>query len=211
MKLVRRLEKIKQYPSPLLFQILVDRITFHTVQFRRFLLLEYAGFPDIGNIRGPGLVRKGETADINEMAMLENSEKRETFRERFSIGDHCAVAVHNNKIIGYEWYSCHPSHREQRYLYPISIPADAVYAYDAFIQPEYRISGIWVKLKKHLGEQMRCLGRRRIITMIDTDNKLSLNTHLRFGFTIFKSVVLLNLAGKRCFWEKHSGAAEKIS
>lgn len=202
MKLISRLKKIKEYPRFVLFQILIDRITFRIIQVRRFHLLEYAGCPDAANTRGPGQVRQAGPADINGMAMLEHSGKGEIFRRRFSEGDHCAAAVRNEKIIGYEWYTCTSPHQEQRYGYIIQVPPEAIYAYDAFIAPGYRISGIWVKLKKHVGEHMRRLGKRRIITLIDADNTLSLNTHLRFGFTVFKSVALVKVAGKMYFREK---------
>lgn len=205
MHLVHKLRKLKAYPCFVLLQILLDRISFGFVQIRRFNLLEYSGAPEVLKTRGPGQVREGGPPDISGMATLGIPGKREIFRDRFSAGDRCAVAVHEGKIVGYEWYTCKASHQEQRYRYTITVPAEAIYAYDAFIDPVYRISGLWIKLKKHLGGQMKLLGRRRIITLIDGENTLSLNTHLRFGFRMFKSVYFFKLAGKRYF---HESSAE---
>jgi hypothetical protein len=204
MQLIRKLKKIKEYPPAHLFRILVEKLTFHTVQIRKFYLLAYAGFPRVANNRGPGLVRKGEPSDVAGMALLEDAVKQKIFQERFLAGEHCAVAEHKGKIVGYEWYSSSSIHIEQRYLYTISIPQDAVYAYDAFIQPEYRISGVWVRFKTFIGEEMKRLNKGRIITMIDSDNTLSLKTHTRFGYSVFKSIVVVNVAGKRYFSEKES-------
>ncbi len=201
MILMRKLKKIRELPPDLFLRILVEKITFHAVQIRKFHLLAYAGCP-AGNGRGPGLVRKGEPSDIAGMAMLEGSGKQKIFEERFRAGEHCTVAEYNGKIIGYEWYSSSSYHIEQRYFYTVAIPENSIYAYDAFIRPDYRISGIWVRFKQHIGEEMRKLNRVRIITLIDSDNKLSLNTHTRFGYAPFKSVMLVKVAGKRYFSEK---------
>jgi hypothetical protein len=38
--------------------------------------------------------------------------------------------------------------------------------------------------------------------MIDYGNRLSMNTHLRFGFQIFRRVVILRIFGKSFFFER---------
>ncbi len=201
MHVINRIRKLNAYPLSVFFQVLLDKLSFHTVQVASFYLLQFVGIPGAQRGRGPGAVRRGGPSDILQMERLEGSGKEEIFRERFRRGDHCSVAVHREKVIGYEWYTFDSCHREQRYLFPVSIPEDAVFAYDAFIQPEYRVSGIWIKFKAHLGDRMREMGRSRIITLIDCDNKLSVNTHLRFGFKIFRRVFYFRLAGSRFFRE----------
>ncbi|OGW50301.1 MAG: hypothetical protein A2078_10790 [Nitrospirae bacterium GWC2_57_9] len=209
MDFFRRLKKIKDLPPAFVLQVLLDRMTFQFVQVRRFYLMAYSSIPDVRGLRGPGLIRNGEPTDIGAMAMLDTLERQEIFRQRFGAGDHCAVAVAGSRIIGYEWFTSKRFHEEQRYLYPLSVPDDAIYAYDAFILPEFRISGVWVRFKKHLAEQMRELGRQRIITLIDSHNALSLKTHVRFGFTVYKSVLFVRVGGKRFFLER-DGASPGI-
>lgn len=175
---------------------------FGSIQVRKFYLLEFAGLPNIIKTRGAGLVRKGLVSDIPEMANLDYYGKQGIFVDRFSSGDHCVAAVANGNIIGYEWFSCNLSHREERYLYTIPVPDNAIYAYDAFLVPAYRGSGVWIKFKKYLGELMRAQARRRIITLIDAENRLSLNTHIRFGFTACSSIVLIKVFNTRYFRKK---------
>lgn len=212
MKLLQALTKLKERHPADIFRILIGKMTRHTVQIRKFYLLAYEGLPAAGNGRGPGIVRKGTPSDIQAMAVLEDSEKQKIFEERFRAGEQCMVAEHNGTIVGYEWYSSRPVHIEQRYVYAVSVPNNAIYTYDAFIRPEYRISGIWVRFKNHLGEEMAKQNRSRIITLIDSDNAFSLKTHTRFGYELFKSIILLKVAGKRYFSEKdlggRAGAAE---
>lgn len=202
LKPIVSLKQISKYPFPLICQVLLDKFSFQTVQIRKFYLLQYMGCPADFNSRGPGMIRVAEPSDVNNMEMLEKAGKQKLFIDRFSVGERCSVAVHNGMIVGYEWHTNKSYHQEERYLFNIVIPDNAVFAYDAFIKPEYRISGIWIKFKMYLGERMREMGRDRIITLIDSDNRLSMNTHTRFGFTAFKSVYYFKLANKRYFAER---------
>jgi hypothetical protein len=47
---------------------------------------------------------------------------------------------------------------------------------------------------------MQALNRQRVIGMVDYGMRLSMNTHLRFGFTLFRRVVVVQIFGKSiCF------------
>jgi hypothetical protein len=204
--LVRKIKAAARSPF-ILCRIVLDKATGQTIQIGKFHLLEFKGLPNIPETRGSGMVRRGLVSDIEEMARLDTYQKQNIFRDRFSLGDDCVVADVNGKIVGYEWFSCRPCHREQRYQYRIPIPEDAWYAYDAFIKREYRLRGIWLKFKKYLGELMKESGRRRIITLIDADNTPSLNTHRRFGFILSKSVFFVKFGNKRYFRETRTFSA----
>lgn len=150
--------------------------------------------------RGRGYVRAGVPEDAQEMGRLED--KQELFLERFAEKEHAAVAIIDGKIVGYEWFSDKSLHVEARYSCKIDIPPNALYAYDAFVLPEYRIGGLWIKLKVYSADLMQKLGRDQIIVLVDLENRLSLNTHLRFGFVPFRSVYTVRLFMKTFVMQK---------
>ena len=122
------------------------------------------------------------------------------FLKRFAAGDYCVVAVVEGRIVGYEWFCDRSFYVEERYSYRIDLAPEAIYAYDAFILPDYRLTGIWLKFKGlYLRELMKGLGKGRILTMIDSGNRVSMQTHLRFGFRIVRRVFVVKTCGKSFF------------
>ncbi len=197
---INKIRRLSQDPPFIILQTILNKIPFHPFQVGHFFLLSYSGIPSDITIRGRGEFKRGTLEDLYNMAKLED--KQELFLNRFNRGYYCCVAEVDGKIVGYEWFSDKSFHLEERYFYRITIPSDSIYAYDAYILPEYRISGLWLKFKRYLASLMKELDKNRIITMIDYGNDLSMNTHLRFGFKIFKSVFVINLFGKSFFIEK---------
>ncbi len=200
-RLMSRIRNLRKDPPFIIFQTILDKATLRSLQISRSFFLLYNGIPTVKNLRGPGEVRKGTSADIDGLAALEN--KRDIFSRRFSTKEHCMVAVINGEIVGYEWFTDKPYHLEERYSYRINIPADSIYAYDAYILTRYRMCGFWLKFKGHMAGSMKDLRRYRIITMIDYENSLSMNTHLRFGFTPFKRIFVIRILGKSFFRENN--------
>jgi L-amino acid N-acyltransferase YncA len=133
------------------------------------------------------------------MGQFEN--KHEIFLKRFAAKEHSVVAIVDGKIVAYEWFSDKPFHIEERHLYKITIPLNAFYAYDAYILPEYRMSGIWLKLKLYSFDLMEKLGRDTVLSFINQENRLSMNTHLRFGFVPFRKVYGARFFRKAIFRE----------
>lgn len=198
-RLLSRIVNLKKDPPFIIFQAIVDRATLRIIQIRRFSLLVHNGIREIKSPRGPGEVRKGTPDDIDQMARFEN--KKSLFEKRFAANEHCLIASINGAIVGYEWFTDAAFHIEERYRYRITIPADTVYAYDAYIMPEYRMCGFWPKFKKGMSAVMKELGRSRIITLIDYENTVSINTHLRFGFMPLKNILVIRILGKSFFRE----------
>ena len=180
----------------------LQRIPFKPLDINCLYFLEYAGIPRrsaaLGRIRGE--VRHATVGDLQGMTKCQDTP--DAFLRRFESNDHCVVALVEGRIVGYEWFCEKSIHIEERYAYKIEIPRSAIYAYDAYILPEYRISGIWLKFNTvYLRELMQTLGKRKIITMVDSGNHLSMNTHLRFGFKLVRKVFILKLFGKTFFFE----------
>src|SRR5207237_8808285 len=90
-------------------------------------------------------------------------------------------------------------HHEAAWGYHITIPGGFVYAYDAYIDPAYRNTGVWLRFKAYLAEWMTACDKRGVLTFVDYGNWPSLRTHLRFGFQPTENVVALRVAGLRMF------------
>jgi hypothetical protein len=173
---------------PLLVHLrsLLDRIPFKPFDINVLYFLEHAGIPPLhaNFLRGRAEVRRATVEDLDGLTKCQNT--RREFLNRFRSQDHCAVAVVDGRIVGYQWFCHRRVYSEERYAYEIAIPPDAVYEYDIFILPEYRLAGLWFKFHcLYLRELLQGLQRQRIIGMVDYGNRLSMNTHLRFGFKAF--------------------------
>jgi len=191
---------------------LLQRIPFKPLDVNCVYFLEYTGIPrrDAAFSRGGCDVRSATLDDLP--GITECQKTPETFLRRFQVHDHCVVAVVDGRIVGYEWFCDKPAHIEERYSYEIKIPGDAIYAYDAYILPGHRLSGIWLKFKIiYLRDLMESLHKTKIIVMIDRGNRMSMSTHLRFGFKVVREVFVLKLFGRTFSWEKKTAHQESSS
>lgn len=198
-----QMRQFPQRPTLMRLRHLLQRIPFKPVDINCLYFLEYPGIPLCVSIfsRARSEVRSATVGDLPGIIKCQNTPR--AFLKRFQSKDHCVVAVANGQVVGYEWFCDKASYVEERYSYKIDIPQDAVYAYDAFILPEHRLSGIWLKFKTvYLRELMQSIHKRQIITMVDSGNQMSMSTHLRFGFKLIRKVFVLKVFGKSIFWER---------
>ena len=184
---------------PLLLNLrsLLQRIPFQPLDVNCLYFLEYVGVPPQppGFLRGRAEIRRATLEDLDGLAQCQD--RRLAFRNRFAANDECAVAVVDGRIVGYQWFCTRPRYVEERYACGIEVPPDTVYEYDIFILPEYRLAGLWFKFHcLYLRELMGRLQRQRVVGMVDYGLRLSMNTHLRFGFTLFRRVLVVRLFGK---------------
>jgi GNAT superfamily N-acetyltransferase len=193
---VKRLVELRRTPSLLLAQKVLRRVPFRPVDVGKLCFLRLDRIPQIatGLLRGPGSVRAATVDDLDALVAVRGH--RDVFMDRFAEGDRCAVAEVAGRIVGYEWFCDRDIHEETAWGYPIAIPAGYVYAYDAFIDPRYRNSGIWLRFKAYLGDLMRENGHIGVLTFVDYGNWPSLRTHLRFGFKPDTEVFVIKILGK---------------
>ena len=191
-----RLAELRHTPPLLVAQKILRRIPFTPVDVGRlcFLRLDRAPRVPPALLRGPGIVRHATLADIDALAILRK--QRSMFLERFANGDAGVVAEIDGRVVGCEWFCASETHDETGWGYRIAVPPGFVYAYDAFIDPQYRNSGIWLRFKAHLGDWMRKSGKSGVLTFVDYGNWPSLRTHLRFGFRPDTEVLVLKIMGK---------------
>lgn len=204
--LARALEtcrRLRRRPFFLNVRSMLQRIPFTPIDVNCLYFLEYAGIPPQhpGFLRGRADVRRGTLEDLEGLTRCHDN--RRAFLNRFKANDYCAVAIVDGRIVGYQWFCTRPVYLEERYACRVEIPRDAVYEYDIFIVPEHRLSGLWFKFHcLYLTELMGQLRRQRVIGMVDYGMRLSMNTHLRFGFRLFRRVVVIRIFGKSICMER---------
>jgi len=191
---------MERAPALVLFQKLLRRLpcSAFDVNCLHCLEFEISGEqqPPIANSRLQ--IREGTRLDLDRMASCQNFPER--LPERFEAHEHCVIATIGSKVIGYQWFCDKPTRIEERYSYPVQIPADALYGYDAFVLPEYRQMKVWTAFHTtYLQTLLPRLRRRRIIAMVDQTNAVSLRAHFRLGYRLFRKVYVLKLFGKS-FW-----------
>lgn len=186
-------------PPLLLAQMLLRRIPLRPIDVGKLCFLQLNGLPNVpaAMLRGHADVRFATVNDLDALARLRD--KKRLFRRRFDEGDHCVIAVIDSRIVGFEWFSDGPVHHETAWDYRITIPGGYVYAYDAYIDPANRNTGLWLRFKAHLAEWMAARGKDGVLTFVDYGNWPSLRTHLRFGFRPTESVLALRVIGLRLF------------
>ncbi len=155
-------------------------------------------------------IREGTRLDLDRMASCQNYPDR--LPERFEAREHCVIAAIAGRVVGYQWFCDKPTRIEERYSYPVQIPSDALYGYDAFVLPEYRQMKVWTLFHtSYLQALLARLHRRRIVVMVDQTNAISLRAHFRLGYRLFRKVYVLKLFGKS-FWitRQSSGLVKEL-
>lgn len=198
-----RLERFRSLPLLTKIQLVLRRIPFQPVEVSRFFVLCLDAFPERFTSRRGGVLRLATKGDIPRLCLLEN--KPELFAEWLDRGEHCVVALADDEIIGFAWFSSAEFHIEDRSRFSLPIPADAIYCFDAFIKEDYRLRGIWVQLQWFIKQWMDTVGKTRIMTMVDFGNDLSIKTHVRFGYKVTQDVLGLAVLGRHWFWRRSVG------
>lgn len=194
-----RLKEIARTPPLLLAQKLLRQVPHRPIDVGRLCFLQLDGLPQVPSSMRVGHieVRFATVDDLDGLCSLQN--KRDEFERRLRDGDRCIVASVQGNVVGYEWFCDSTVHRETEWDYPITIPGGYVYAYDAFIDPAYRNTGVWLRFKQYLAGWMARDGKQGVLTFVDYGNWPSLRTHLRFGFQPTGSVLALRIAGVKLF------------
>ncbi len=192
-----RVSDLARTPPLLLAQKLLRRVPLRPVDVGKLCFLQLNALPNVpaSMLRGHADVRFATAEDLDALGRLQN--KTPLFRQRFDDGDQCMLAIVDGRIVGYEWFSDGPVHHESGWGYAVTIPGGYVYAYDAFIEPAYRNTGVWLRFKSYLAGWMAARGKRGVLTFVDYGNWPSLRTHLRFGFRPTEDVIALRIISRR--------------
>jgi GNAT superfamily N-acetyltransferase len=195
----RAAASLRRTPRLLLLQKVLRQLPFTPLDIGKLCFLRLDRIPEVpaGMLRGAAIVRAATPDDLPALARLQD--KAQTFRERFRRGDQCVVAMVGALVIGYEWFAVGDAHLESTWGFLIAIPRDFVYAYDAYIDPAHRNTGVWLRFKAHLSQLMKASGKRGVLTFVDYGNWASLRTHIRFGFQPTETVLAFKVMGLKLF------------
>lgn len=84
----------------------------------------------------------GKKEDLPKLAPILDKKKHKIFMKRMELGNLFYLLEHQGKVVGYRWLS------KDRNIYPKEIllrylPENTIYAYDAFVFPEFREQGLF--------------------------------------------------------------------
>lgn len=171
------------------FNKILTRITFRKVAVSLFYQFLNDNIPRFNNQQKNLIIKNIDIADIDSLAA--ENEKKELFKKRLLRGDYCIAAIFNGDIIGYEWFCTGNKHIEERFGYEIIIPNDTMYAYDAYIKPDYRKHGIWRQIIAFSKKLMIKHNKKNIMSFVEYDNNISFNAHKRVGFKLIKKILFI--------------------
>jgi GNAT superfamily N-acetyltransferase len=100
--------------------------------------------------------------------------------DRFERGDVAVVCHCESTVMGYVWISFRDLWVCEGRLF-LSLAADEATTYDAFVFPQYRGRGLYARFESAALAESGRRGRKRVITIVESDNTNSLKTQLRLG------------------------------
>lgn len=179
----QRVKRLVDRPLFLVLQSVLQRIPFQPIQFAHFevLRLEAGTRQPAVCDNGENLLREATPRDIE--GLVRCLDKRDVYARRFAAGDSCIVCIMEGRIIGYEWLCANTYHIEEQSGYKLPIPDDALYAYDAYVSPEYRRSGIWLRVQEDIRRRLEQWGRKSIMAMVEYGNNVSRKAHRSYGYS----------------------------
>lgn len=174
---------------------IIETISFKNIRVGILLKLRYENKSPIIERKSDTVIRFASVDDIYELDKVVN--KHDLFKNRFERGDIPVVAIVHGNIVGYEWICGNTRHMHEVYGFLLEIPENTLFTYDAFIIPKYRFRGIWVKFTNFIIEnRMMCLGKRYISCLINYENIISMNTHIRFGYEVTDRYIVVKFFNK---------------
>ena len=144
--------------------------------------------------RFSGSIKWGDNHDIPGILECTNISKKSLYMQRLQNGEKCLVATDKNGITaGYGWLTLRNTHIEDKTHCVFNFPEGAIYAYDFYIMPQYRLTGIWVGFINLILNSEYYIPDIGLYCSIDYGNHKSLRFHIRFGFKIYQQKTILNI------------------
>lgn len=122
--------------------------------------------------------------------LMEYDLSDELVRDRFNRKDFCHLAIVDDKIVGMIWFSLRRDFLNE-FQYSHLKSNDAVWLYSAYVEPRYRMRGVYLHLMNDAKLVAEKNGLRALEAHIDFDNQISISSHLRLGFAVLKRIVAL--------------------
>lgn len=207
-------DRVKQYGLPTLVSRVGKRI-FSRFGFRREVYLychyDLANTPPEKKLKD-GFTMRPLTMDdfLHHTDMQFSESKLNIFRTRFAKEGFFAYGIfHENKLVAYAWNS----------LFEVEVPLPPLsndslklspeegYLFDAYSMPEFRGNGFHPYFSWLRFTELKKMGRKYAVTIIDEDNRSARHNQAKTGFRVVKRLVLEERPGKQfCYSEPSTEA-----
>jgi hypothetical protein len=125
------------------------------------------------------------------------------FKQRFKNNELCLIAISNDgHAAGFGWITKYSQHRDDASKCLFSFPEGALYTYNWYIDPKYRLTGLRIGFMKHIIDSNHYNPSKGIIVFIAHNNIPSFKTHIRYGFKLFQRKVILTSFNMAVFFDK---------
>jgi len=174
--------------------ILLEKVPFKPV---RLIMLNSFALLNPPDANTSISIRKASTKDIKLFDIPDF--KRDLFYKRMKSNELCLLAMIDNDIAGYEWFTFDGNHLEERFEIPLEIPDAFLYAYDAYVFPDYRRRGVLKCLIAYSFTLMNNYSKSGVFSFIDYGNDVSEAAHKKLGFTKEDMFIYIKVRGFKYF------------
>ncbi len=191
--------------SPLWFIMrILDRLPVLHMKLRIFYFFRFLGTDEsVLRPRFQGEIKWGESEDLAGVIKLAGISKSSLYHQRVNNGDKFVTAIDTDgETVGYGWVCLKNTHIENKTGHKFTFPEGAIYAYSIYVNPDYRLHGIWVGFMQLILNSPYYDPERGLYCFINYGNIASLKPHFRYGFHIFSRKIILNFFGRSFAFDK---------
>lgn len=177
--------------------------------YDRFFVLHFrvqSGRPSPLAGRFSGFVVRAVTPADDErlQKMAPRSDEYAARRAGGSVG---LIADDGGRAAGMIWLKQTAVHFEQDVEFPVTLPPHSIWQYDLYVDPAYRLRGVWILLEEALTAYAAARGVTDLFGLTKALNKPSVNAHLRYDYDIVEEIITLRLLGLRLYakWRHSAG------
>jgi len=191
-------KKIQNKSALWLIKRAFDKISILPVSIRLLYFFKYTGEHKSKLIpRFSGTIRWGSEQDLPGILRCSNPGKNNIYLDRFKQGEKCLVAIDKDgNTAGYGWLSLKQAHTEDKTNIVFEFPQQSIYAYDIFVQPRYRLTGLWVGLIQLILNSEYYDPTSGLYCFVSHGNHASLRPHIRYGFELFEQQTIVTVLNR---------------
>lgn len=131
-------------------------------------------------------------ATQEDIPALERLVKRgDEYRERFENGHICFLGEQKGVVAGMGWLKVVTDHIEAENDFHVRLGERCCWSYDAYVDPAYRLTGMWPAIKIQSLLYARQRGVIRSVCMIKNYNPNAMKSTLRLGYRRDEEVLTL--------------------
>jgi len=115
-------------------------------------------------------------------------------RERFRQGSKCLLATRESAVVACAWFAFDRYHEDEAVCtYDFSADAKAIWDFDVFVFPEYRLGRLFMRLWQKASADLANEGYEKSLSRITAYNRRSISSHERMGAKKVGRIVFLKI------------------